>query len=62
MDQEEPYAVPVSTYAKMRNLQPQLVYYYIRKGDIEHFPCDCCGSKVVSIVQADFIFKKEDKP
>lgn len=60
MEPEEPYAVPVSTYAKMRKLQPQLVYYYIRKGLIEQFPCDCCGSKVVSVVQADFIFRPKE--
>lgn len=59
MDKEVPYAVPVSTYAKVRKLQPQLVHYYIRKGDIEQFPCNCCGSKVISVEQADMIFRRE---
>lgn len=57
MDQFESMSVKV--YAEQNKLQPQLVHYYIRKGLIEQYPCGCCGSKVISVLQADAIFKKD---
>lgn len=49
----------VKEYAKVRRLQPQLVYYYIRTGKIDYKTCGCCGSKVIVINEADSIFRKE---
>jgi hypothetical protein len=43
----------IKDYARLRKVQPQLVYYYIRKDMIEIIPCGCCGAKVISIDQAD---------
>lgn len=50
----------VREYAKARSLQPQLVYYYIRRGKIEQKPCGECGRKVINVQQADAIFLKAD--
>lgn len=50
----------VREYAKARKLQPQLVYYYIRKGSIEQSPCGECGRKTINVEQADAIFVKKE--
>jgi len=60
MDQFE--SMSVKAYAEKHNIQPQLVHYYIRKGLIEQYPCACCGCKVISVLQADAIFRKEETP
>lgn len=45
-------------YARLRNLTPQLVYYYIRTNRIDKGPCPCCGREVIDVKQADEVFKK----
>lgn len=47
----------VSDYAKLRGLQPQLVHYYIRKGEIVTEKCACCGAKVIDVKVADKVMK-----
>lgn len=39
-------------YAKLRGMQPQLVYYYIRTGAIKMETC-ICGRKVIDVRAAD---------
>lgn len=39
-------------YAKARGMNPQLVYYYIRKGDIKKEIC-VCGRSVIDVRDAD---------
>lgn len=50
----EPELVKMSVreYAKARKLQPQLVYYYIRRGYIAEGKC-ICGRKVIDVASAD---------
>lgn len=50
----EPGLVKMSVreYAKARKLQPQLVYYYIRRGYIDEGKC-ICGRKVIDVASAD---------
>ena len=53
-------------YAKSKGLQPQLVYYYIRQGDIKTVFCDC-GRKVIDVAGANAFFderarKKSGQP
>lgn len=48
----------VSEYAKAIGEQPQLVHYYIRSGQIEKKPCECCGRSVIEVKQADEVFAK----
>lgn len=40
-------------YARMRNIIPQKVYYFIRRGKLELSPCGECGRKVVDVSEAD---------
>lgn len=42
----------VREYAKYKKMEPQLVYYYIRKGDIIAEAC-VCGRKVIDVATAD---------
>ena len=52
----------VKKYAAARQLQPQLVYYYIRKGYIQEVECECCGTKVIDVAQADeYLNKKKER-
>jgi hypothetical protein len=50
----------VIDYARARNEQPQLIYYYIRTGKIETVYCDC-GRKVVDIKKADDFLRLRDE-
>jgi len=59
MDEQEGQVMSVKAYADSRKHQPQLVHYYIRKGEIEQFPCPCCGSKVINVAQADAIMTRK---
>lgn len=45
-------------YAKLRDMQPQLVYYYIRTKVIEVELCKC-GRKVISVRAADEALQKK---
>lgn len=50
----------VKNYADARGLTPQLVHYYIRQGYITTEACDCCGTKVIDVRQADsYVLGKE---
>ena len=44
-------------YAKIRHMQPQLVYYHIRNG---HFPLELCvcGRKVIDVKIVDDYFEQ----
>lgn len=42
-------------FAKLINVSPQLVYYYIRNGRIESQQC-LCGNKIINRKQAQHIF------
>ena len=46
-------SMTVIEYARARNIQPQLIYYYIRTGKIEQKPCGECGRKVIDVKTAD---------
>lgn len=50
----------IQEYAKHRGLQPQIVHYYVRQGQIDKLPCPCCGRYVIDIAQADDVFKARD--
>jgi hypothetical protein len=47
----------VADYSKLRGLQPQLVHYYVRKGDLVAEKCECCGGKVIDVETADKVLK-----
>lgn len=47
----------VADYAKLRGFQPQLVHYYIRRGEIPVERCSCCGAKVIDVEVADKVMK-----
>lgn len=47
-------------YAKSKGLQPQLVYYYIRQGDIKTESCQC-GRNVIDVASANAFFAERDK-
>ena len=49
----------VADYAKLRGLQPQLVHYYIRKGELVPVKCECCGGKVIDVKEADVVMRKK---
>ena len=51
----------VAMFAIKHKLQPQLVHYYIRKGDIQRTYCDCCGADVIDVEQAEEVFRKTGK-
>lgn len=51
----------VREYATARGMQPQLVYYYVRKGYINQDPC-ICGRMVIDVKSADaYLAEKEAK-
>jgi hypothetical protein len=37
-------------------VQPQNIYYYIRRGDLSLEACECCGRLVVDVKLADEFF------
>lgn len=43
----------VSEYAKHKKMQPQLLYYYIRRGYIKEGSCPECGRKTIDVASAD---------
>lgn len=47
-------------FAAKRNLQPQLVYYYLRTGALTEYKCEC-GRKVIDIAEADALFRAKHK-
>lgn len=49
-------------YAKLHNMKPQLVYYYIRSKQLELEYC-ICGRRVIDVKSADALFaeKREAK-
>jgi hypothetical protein len=47
-------------YARARNMQAQLVYYYIRTGKIADEKC-ICGRRVIDIKEADAFFRSKEK-
>lgn len=49
--------MPVTEYARKRNLQAQLVYYYIRTGKLPDEDC-ICGRRVVDVKAADEFFRE----
>ena len=51
----------VKRFAETHKMQPQLIHYYIRKGDIQRTYCDCCGADVIDVEQAEEIFRKTGK-
>jgi hypothetical protein len=50
----------VREYAKVRGVEPQLIYYYIRTGKISQDACPCCGRKVIDVGSADEFFRQRD--
>ena len=44
-------------YAKIRHMQPQLVYYHIRNGHFDLELC-VCGRKVVDVAKTDAYFEE----
>lgn len=44
-------------YAKIRNMQPQLVYYHLRNHHIDLELC-VCGRKVIDVKKTDAFFSK----
>lgn len=60
-DQAEFGKLSVREYAKLKGIQPQLMYYYIRSGHIKVEPC-VCGRKVIDVASADaYLSEKEAK-
>lgn len=53
-------SMSVQEYAKAHGIQPQLIYYYIRRKRIKLHPCGECGRKVIDVRDADAIFVKQD--
>lgn len=53
-------SMSVQEYARAHNIQPQRIYYYIRRGRIKLHACGECGRKVIDIADADVIFKSPD--
>lgn len=47
-------------YGKLRDIQPQLVYYHIREGHIQKEQC-VCGRVVIDVKEADNHFRKKDE-
>jgi hypothetical protein len=43
-------------YGRLRNIQPQLVYYHLRQGHIELELC-VCGRKVIDVAITDAFFE-----
>jgi hypothetical protein len=44
-------------YGLSHGIKPQLVYYYIRKGELKLEDC-ICGRHVIDVEAADMFFKK----
>lgn len=57
--EDAPLITPVN-YAKLRGMQPQLVYYRIRTGKLKTKTCNC-GRKCIDIKEADVAFGLIDK-
>lgn len=51
----------VALFATKHRLQPQLVHYYIRKGEIQKYYCDCCGADVIDVEEAEAVFRRIGK-
>jgi hypothetical protein len=50
----------VREYAKAKDMQPQLLYYYIRTGKIAVETC-VCGRKVIDVNSANDFLEERDK-
>jgi hypothetical protein len=46
-------------YGLSHGIKPQLVYYYIRKGDLKLETC-ICGRHVIDVAMADEFFRKDE--
>lgn len=44
-------------YAKIRFMQPQLVYYHLRRGNLKLELC-VCGRKVIDVKETDAFFER----
>lgn len=44
-------------YAQLRNMQPQLIYYHIKKGNLKREIC-ICGRKVIDVKLTDAFFEE----
>jgi hypothetical protein len=44
-------------YGRLRDIAPQLVYYRIRKGQLELEACPGCGRRVIDVRRADDLFR-----
>jgi hypothetical protein len=53
--EQQTKATPID-YAKLRGIRPQMVYYHLRRGNLEWTACEC-GRRVIMIEEADKIFK-----
>jgi len=47
-------------YAKLRNMRPQRVYYFIRSKQLEFEWCNC-GRRIIDVRAADEFFAAKDK-
>lgn len=56
-----PPKMSVREYARLKGLQPQLVYYYIRRGYIKEEPCSECGRKVIDVISAEEYLASKEK-
>lgn len=54
---EQTKASPID-YAKLRGIRPQMVYYHLRRGNLQWDSCEC-GRRVIVIAEADEIFVKK---
>lgn len=46
-------------YAKLKRVEPQIIYYYIRTGKIKDEQC-ICGRRVVDVQSADAFFAEKE--
>lgn len=54
------HKMSVREYARAKRIQPQLVYYYIRRGYIKEEACGECGRKVIDVESAEEYFALRD--
>ena len=52
MEYEGSAYMPIRAYASYREVRPQLVYYWLRRGYIEDERC-ACGRRIIDVARAD---------
>ncbi len=52
MEYEGAAFMPIRAYATHREVRPQLVYYWLRRGYIEDERC-ACGRRIIDVERAD---------